>query len=256
MGSLAGRLACVTGSTKGVGRDILLALAREGADVVVVGRDEQAASSVAQAARAFGVRASSIVTDVTKPDAFAAPCEPSLSTVDILVCSAGTTLPPAPLLSQDWSAYRRCFDLNLFGVMNAVQAVLPGMIAREDGRIIAIGGTFGYRGVANHALYAASKWALRGLMKSLAQEVGRHNVMVNIVAPGGIDGEKIRGEFAQEAAREGVPAAEIYQRFANRAATGRLVSGDDVAAAVTFLASQGGRLITGQDILVDAGTIV
>jgi 3-oxoacyl-[acyl-carrier protein] reductase len=251
MGSLAGRLACVTGSTKGVGRDIVLALAREGADVVVVGRDEAAASAVVQTASSLGVRAWS-----TKPDAFAGPCDPPLSTVDILVCSAGTTLPAAPLLSQDWNAYRRCFDLNLFGVMNAVQAVLPGMIAREDGRIIAIGGTFGYRGVATHALYSASKWALRGLMKSLAQEVGRHNVMVNIVAPGGIDGEKIRGEFAQEAAREGVPAAEIYQRFANRAATGRLVNGNDVAAAVVFLASPGGRLITGQDILVDGGTIV
>jgi NAD(P)-dependent dehydrogenase (short-subunit alcohol dehydrogenase family) len=256
---LEGSIACVTGATRGVGRHIALTLAGAGADLVIVGRDAHMAQEVAALAADLGRKSWCCIADIAAPDtlvpALAAAGAP-VGDVGILVCAAGLSLRHAPVWTYAAEDYRACFDLNVFGVLQAVNAVLPGMIARGSGRIVAIGGTYGYRGVAGSAVYAASKWALRGLIKSVAMDAGAFGVTANIVAPGGIDGEKLRGQFAQSAAREGLTEQQVYDRFAARSALRQLVSEADVAAMVLFAVSDAAARITGQDFLVDGGTIV
>lgn len=239
-----GKIACVTGGTKGVGREIAAALMQAGHRVLPVARTAPEGACSA---------------DMSVPGAFAqglhaAGIDPA--EIGILVCAAGLSLPHAPVHAYTAADYRSCFDLNVFGVLQAITTVLPGMMARRAGRIVAIGGTYGHRGVAGSSIYAASKWALRGLIKSVAMEAGPFGITANIVAPGGIDGEKLRAQFVQSAAREGLTAEAVHDRFAARAAMQKLVTADDVAAMVLYLVGDAGRHITGQDFLVDAGTIV
>lgn len=122
--------------------------------------------------------------------------------------------------------------------------------------MVVIGGTYGHKGVANSAIYAASKWALRGLVKSTALEVAPYGITCNIVAPGGVDGARLRGAFQQSADARGEPVEAVLARFTAGSALGRLLTGEDIAAAILHLVGDGGRMITGQDLIVDSGTIV
>ncbi|MEN3951223.1 SDR family NAD(P)-dependent oxidoreductase [Iodidimonas sp. SYSU 1G8] len=256
---LSGKTALITGATRGLGRELALALARAGADIAVLGRDEATGEITAQAIRAEGRRAlvlAADVTDQTAMEAAAARAEAEFGAIDILVCTAGIGLPRMPVWESDAAGFNACFDVNVLGVLLSLRAVMPGMIARASGRVVVIGGTYGHKGVAGFGVYAASKWALRGLVKSAALDAGPHGVTVNMVAPGGVDGDRLRGEFRKSAEANGETEDEVLARFVSRSALGRLVSGEDVAAAVLHLVTGAGRMMTGQDIVVDAGTIV
>jgi NAD(P)-dependent dehydrogenase (short-subunit alcohol dehydrogenase family) len=258
-GELAGQVALVTGSTRGLGRELALALAEAGADIVVLGRGEADGEAAAQAIRALGRRALFVAADVSSQsdmDAAGRAALDAFERIDILVCVAGMGLPRRPVWESDAQDFRRCFDVNVLGVMLALRAVLPGMIARKSGRVVAIGGSYGHKGVANFGIYAASKWALRGLIKSTALEVGAHGVTANLISPGGVEGDRLRRQFQASADANGEPFEAVLKRFVAGSALRRLVTGDDIAAALLHLAGEGGRNITGQDIVVDAGTIV
>jgi NAD(P)-dependent dehydrogenase (short-subunit alcohol dehydrogenase family) len=180
----------------------------------------------------------------------------ALGAIDILVCAAGVGSARRPLWELGPEDFRACYDVNVLGAMLAMRAVLPFMIARRAGRIVNIGGTYGHKGVALSSLYASSKWALRGLTRSVALEAGEYGVTANVVAPGGVEGPRLTRDFERSAEREGIPYEAVLQRFTSRSALGRLVTGDEVATAVIHLASDAGRNITGQDLIVDAGQIV
>lgn len=254
---LAGKIALVTGATRGTGRSIAAALARAGADVAILGRGD--ASETAKLVEAAGRRAAMLQADVADPvqmEAAAQKAETDLGPIDILVCAAGMGAPRGPVWKNEPADFHACFDVNVLGVLMALRAVLPGMIARRSGRIIAIGGTYGLKGVADFAVYSASKWALRGLIKSTALEVGPHNITANIVAPGGVDGERLRAAFRASAERLGETEQQVLDRFTSKTALGRLVTEDDIAAAILHLAGERGRMITGQDFVVDAGMAI
>lgn len=259
MEKLKGQVVFATGATKGLGAELALALAREGAHVVIVGRDVQAGEGVATAVRTTGSEALVLQADVTDGEALAAAARQAkahFGRVDRLLCTAGVGSPRQPVWQSGVDDYRACFDINVLGVMLSMRAVMPLLIEQGEGRVVVIGGTYGHKGVADAALYAASKWAVRGLVKSAALEAGPHNVTVNVVAPGGIAGPRLKRLFEASAQREGIAYEAVLRRFTAKSALGRLVSGDDVAQAVIHLFSDGGRLITGQDIVVDAGTLI
>ena len=256
---LIGQTAVVTGSTRGLGREIALALARAGANIVVVGRDQANGKITADTVREAGTESlliSADVTDQQQMEAMAARSVERFGSIDALVCTAGVGAPRRVLWESTVEDYRNCFDVNVLGVMLAMRAALPAMIARRAGRIVVIGGTYGHKGVAQHAIYAASKWALRGLVKSAARESGPYGVNVNLVSPGGIEGERLRRQFRQSAEINGETEQDVRARFVAGTALGRLVTGEDVAAAVIHLVTDAGRMITGQDIIVDSGTII
>ena len=259
MNALKGKVVFATGATKGLGAELVLALAREGAHIAIVGRDSAAGTAVASAVRATGSEALVLQADVTDGDALSAAARQAhdyFGRVDRLLCAAGVGSPRQPVWQSTADDYRACFDTNVLGVLLAMRAVMPLLIESGEGRVVVIGGTYGHKGVADAAIYAASKWALRGLVKSAALEGGPHNITVNTVAPGGIAGPRLKRLFEASAQREGIPYEAVLRRFTSKSALGRLVDGDDVAHAVIHLFSDGGRLITGQDIVVDAGTLI
>jgi len=255
----AGQVAFITGATRGLGAELALALAAAGADIAIVGRDLDSGRDVAARVAALGRNALMLVADVTDQEALQEAAASTLARfgrIDILLCVAGVGSPRQPVWESSAADFHACFDVNVLGVMLAMRAALPAMIERRSGRVVVIGGTYGHKGVANAAIYAASKWALRGLVKSTALEAGAHGITANLIAPGGVEGPRLERMFRQSAEREGVPYEQVLGRFNARTALGRLVNGADIAHALLHLVSEGGRMITGQDIVVDAGGVV
>ncbi|MDG3439587.1 SDR family NAD(P)-dependent oxidoreductase [Nitrospirillum amazonense] len=258
-GALAGKAALVTGGTRGLGLMLARTLADAGCAVAVIGRDPQAGASAFDHLQARGGPVCALSADVTDEQAMkaaAAEAEARLGPLDITVCAAGVSSPRAPIWTNSADTYRHCFDTNVLGVLNSLTATLPGMVARGGGKVIVIGGTYGHKGVAGFSVYAASKWALRGLVRSAALDAAPHGVTINMISPGGVDGERLRRLFRQSAAANGEPEDAPLKRFTAGTALGRLVGEDDVAAAMLHLLGPGGRMMTGQDIVVDAGMVV
>jgi NAD(P)-dependent dehydrogenase (short-subunit alcohol dehydrogenase family) len=175
--------------------------------------------------------------------------------IDILVNVAGGS---GPMGKTGWETTRAEFDeivtLNMAGCFNTMRAVLPGMIARREGRIVNVGGTFGMRGRAGRMAYSASKWGLRGITKSMALEAGPFGINVNLVAPGMVDGERFRRKVVPTlAAKLGISEEEAVDHHAGEYALRRITTDEDVANACLFLASPVSRQITGVDLPVDGG---
>ncbi|MCI4589590.1 SDR family oxidoreductase [Sphingobium sp. BYY-5] len=257
--SLAGKVVLVTGGTRGLGLGLARALGRKGARVALVGRDAATGEAAVAALTDEGIAACAFAADVSVDAAMhdaAAAVQARLGAIDILVCAAGVGAPRRPVWEATAADYRGCFDINVLGVVNTMAAVMPAMVAREVGHIVAIGGTYGHKGVAGFSLYAASKWALRGLVKSAALDAAPHGVRVNMISPGGVEGERIHRLFRESAQRNGEPEDAPLKRFLAGTALGRLVTEGDIAGALFHLVGPGGRMITGQDIVVDSGTVI
>jgi 3-oxoacyl-[acyl-carrier protein] reductase len=254
----AGKVAIVTGPAKGMGAAITRMLARDGADLVLVGRDVAAIEPVAAEVRGLGRRAEIVRCDVTQPAEVQAMVDATLQAfddrIDILVNIAGGT---GPLETTSWDTTPEQFDqiiaLNLKGCQLTMRAVLPTMMRRRSGKIVNIGGTFGLRGQALRSAYSASKWGLRGLTKSVALEVGPYNINVNNVAPGMVDGPRFTKVCHERAQRLGKTPDDVRREWEGNYALRRITTDEDVANAVWFFASERSRNITGQDLAVDGG---
>ena len=259
--SLAGRAVAVTGPAKGMGRAITLATARAGGDLALLGRDREPIEAVAEEARALGrdvIVASADITDEAAVEAAMAAAEDRFGDrLWGLVNVAGTTGPSGAMLWEHTVAdYRDVFDVNVLGSVLTMKHILPRLMARGQGSVVNIGGTFGFKGARGSSLYGATKWALRGITKSAALEAAGAGVRVNMVSPGGVDGPRLTRQLGEAAEREGIAYEAAYARFCATSALGRMSRDEDVANAVLFLLSDAARNITGQDLLVDGGTIV
>lgn len=259
--SLADRAVVITGPAKGMGRAITLAAAGAGADVALVGRDVTPMQAVAAEVCALGRAAIVLQADVSREDeiarAVATAADEFGKRLWGAVAVAGVAGPSGKKLWEHTPEdFREVFDVNVLGVFLLLRHLLPRLIANRTGSVVTIGGTFGFKGVREASLYGASKWALRGLTKSAALEAGRAGVRVNMVSPGGVDGPRLTRQLSEQAEREDGSYEDVYQRFAAANALGRLSQDRDVAAAVLFLLADTARNITGQDLLVDGGTIV
>ena len=190
------RTVLITGPAKGMGARITRRFAEEGADLVLAGRDTDAIAPVAEEARAMGRDAIVAPCDVTDAGAVEAAVEAGIEAygkIDVLVNVAGGT---GPLGASSWETEPDDFDqiveLNMKGAWLTMRAVIPHMIERRYGKIVNVGGTFGLRGRQGRMAYSASKWGLRGITKSTALEAGPHNINVNCVCPGMVDGPRFQ----------------------------------------------------------------
>jgi len=241
---LTGKVAFVTGSTRGIGLAIAKGLHEAGARVAVAGRDAARAQAVAASLGAGTVGVACEVSDGAQvADAIAA-AEQALGPIDILVNNAGLTRDNILLrLSEaDWDAV---LDANLKGAFLTMRAVTKGMMKRRSGRIINISSVVGIIGNKGQANYAASKAGLIGLTKSAAREYASRGILINCIAPGFIETDMTAA--LPEDARK-VLLEEI--------ALGRLGSPGDIADAVLFLASDLASYMTGQVLVVDGGMVI
>ncbi|MGH9312414.1 MAG: 3-oxoacyl-ACP reductase FabG [Vicinamibacterales bacterium] len=243
MTDLAGRVAIVTGASRGIGRAIAIRLASRGACVVAAARGDQTAAVVDEIAAAGGkAEAAKVdVTDRASIDAMVGGALERHGRVDILVSNAGITRDQllVRMKPDDWDAV---LATNLTAAFACAQAVLRPMMKQRAGRIITISSVVGQAGNAGQANYAASKAGLIGFSKALAQEVASRGITVNVVAPGLIDTDMTRAV-----------TAGAHETWADKIPLGRLGTPDDVAAAVCFLASDEAAYITGQVIAVNGG---
>ncbi len=254
------RVTLITGPAKGMGAAVTRGFAAGGSDLVLAGRDLAAIEPVAEEARAMGRRATVAACDVTDPkevDAAVARGLDAFGRIDILVNVAGGS---GPLETMSWETepedFDRIVELNMKGCYLTMRAALPGMIEREYGKIVNVGGTFGLRGRAGRMAYSASKWGLRGVTKSTALEVGVHNINVNCVCPGMVDGPRFERVCAERAKALRITPEQARARYAAEYALRRVSTDADVANAVLFLASERARNITGQDLAVDGGWVI
>jgi len=241
---LAGKVAFVTGSTRGIGLAIARALHAAGAKVAITGRD---AARAQEAAASLGVGTVGIaleISDAAQVTEAIAAAEQALGPIDILVNNAGLTRDNILLrLSEaDWDAV---LDANLKGAFLTMRAVTKGMMKRRSGRIINITSIVGIIGNKGQANYAASKAGLIGLTKSAAKEYASRGILINCIAPGFIDTDMTSAlpEDARKVLLEQI-------------ALGRLGSPDDIANTVLYLASDLAGYVTGQVLVVDGGMVI
>jgi NAD(P)-dependent dehydrogenase (short-subunit alcohol dehydrogenase family) len=256
---LHGRVAIVTGAAKGMGGPICAALADEGATIVLAGRDMDAIEAHAAKLHdrfaeleTLSVRCD--VTDETATAELAAAALERFDRIDILVNTAGV-IGPIETPAQDVALedFRFVLDVNVVGTFLPCKAVIPAMIDAGHGRIVNLAGTSGLRGYRNRVAYSSSKWAVRGLTRTLALELGPHDITVNTVCPNVTNGDRMDRIVSRKAERTGRTYDEVYADFASQTAMGRFVDEADVAEAVRFLVSDRARNMTGHDIVVDAG---
>jgi 3-oxoacyl-[acyl-carrier protein] reductase len=241
---LTGRVALVTGSTRGIGRAIAASLIECGARVAVTGRDkstaDRVASELAGGARGFGCD----IADTSAVTQLISEVEAAFGSLDILVNNAGLTRDNVVmrLKDDDWDAV---IGANLRGPFAAIRAASRGMMKRRWGRIINISSVVGLIGNKGQANYAASKAGLIGLTKAVAKELASRNILVNAIAPGFIETEMTDAMTPE--ARSGLTGMIPLERLGTPA---------DVAAAVAFLSSDHAAYITGQVIVVDGGMVM
>lgn len=255
---LENRIAIVTGAAKGMGSAITRTLGREGADLMLTARELTPLDEVAEEVRAMGRKVETCscdVTDAGQVEAMVAATKEAFSDrIDILVNVAGTTGPiETPVQDIDPGDFLEVLDINVRGTFLPIKYTLPTMIAQKYGKIVNIGGSSGLRGYKYRTAYSSSKWALRGLTRTIALEAGPHNVNVNIVMPGIVHTPRMDKLCEEKARVRGWTFERVYQEYVDEMCLGRVTEPEDVADAVLFCASDESRNMTGQKISVDGG---
>ena len=240
---LSGKVAVITGASRGIGRQTALTLASAGATVVLTSRGDAAAAVAAEVTSAGG-QALALAADVADADAVQRVVETTterFGRLDVLVNNAGITRDQLLLRMKrdDWDAV---LATNLTGTFLCTQAVLKTMLKQRSGRIISISSVVGQSGNPGQTNYAATKAGIIGFSKALAREVASRSITVNVVAPGLIDTDMTRDI-----------SSDAQANWASAIPLGRLGTPEDVAAAVCFLASDAAGYITGQVLAVNGG---
>jgi 2-hydroxycyclohexanecarboxyl-CoA dehydrogenase len=257
---LAGKSVIVTGGGSNIGRAIGLAFAREGSRVAIAEIDEARARTVAGEAERVGAKATlPIRTDVTKWDsvhAMVKQVEGQFGGVDVLINNVGWTL-DGLFIEKTREQWEKEVQINLWGMINCTRAVLDGMIARKAGAIVSMGSDAGRMGEFREGVYAACKAGVIALSKSIAREVGRYGIRLNVVCPGMTmpDSEEEIGDLSMWAAEVNKQwqTPEMRARIAKVYPLRRVARPDDITGAVLFLASAAAGFITGQTLSVSGG---
>lgn len=258
---LEGKVALVTGASRGIGRAISMALAHEGAQLILTGRDLSALNETALLIANLNRGPAPYVShmDVLNATEIQQCVNSSLELyghIDILVNNSGVTGKSAPLWELSESEWDEGMDTNLKGAFLVSKAVIPSMIKRNSGSIIFIGSITGKRPLANRSVYAASKLGMVGMMRTLALELGRHGVRVNHISPGFVEGPRLDGVIAQVAKNENVSPEDMNEKWLEMIPTGRFISPENIAQGVLFLASDRSGGTTGEDLNISGGLVM
>jgi len=253
---LEGKVALITGGGKGLGREISKCLAQKGANLVLVARDKDLLEILAEEVKLFGGKALVCPGDISQEIVVEKSVQKALESfgkIDILVNNAGIMGPNDPIkdiILKDWE---RTMSVNLTSSFLYIKNVIPIMAKLKRGSIINISSLSGVKGVVNRSPYCASKWAMIGMSKAVAQEVGPYNIRVNVVCPGAVEGERINQVINKRAKDHNISYEEMIEKTIEDTPLRRMVSPGEVASVVAFLASDNSSGITGEEIVVSAG---
>ena len=253
---LEGKVGLVSGIGPGMGRDIALAFAGEGADVALLGRTEARLRSVADEVEALGRRALPVVCDIADEAACvaaAAAVANGLGGIDVLVNNAYHGGDAKPFMEADLADWHTTMEVNLFGSLYLTRACVPHLEASGDGRVVMINTMSVQRIERRWGAYVASKGALAAITKTLARELGAKGIRVNGVHPGYIYGESVEWYFNHLADKRGVTFQDVYDEVAAETCLGYLPHSEEIAGTVVYFASPLARPVTGQMIGVNAG---
>ncbi len=247
---LTGKVAVVTGSTKGIGRAIAEALARAGARVVISSRKRDSCEEVAGAIRSEGLTAVAIPCHIGKREdveQLVSETQREFGQIDVLVCNAAVNPYYGPTAGLTDDAFTKVMDSNVRSNIWLANLVLPGMAERRDGSVIIVSSIGGLKGSLNLGIYAISKAADFQLARNLAVEWGPHNIRVNCIAPG-----LVRTDFARTLWEN----SDLLARAESATPLRRIGEPEDIAGAAVFLAAPAGRWMTGQVIVIDGGVTI
>lgn len=241
----------ITGAGSGIGLQIAKTIHNAGASVLVSDIHEGALES----ARAEGI--DGVVCDVSKENdvrELMGVVHRDLGGLDVLINNAGIGGPTAPVEHWTADAWNQVFDVNIHGQFYCVKHAVPLLRSAGGGSIINMSSAAGRLGMAGRSAYSASKWAVIGLTKTLAIELGPDNIRANAICPGAVDGPRIESVIEAKAEFLDRPSHEVASLYRQQSSLGRLVSSQDVAAAALFLASPASGMISGQALAVDGNT--
>lgn len=241
----------VTAGASGIGHAMAQSFAEAGARVCVADVDAVALEHCPEA----WWRAPLDVTDEPAVAGLMAQVSEAWGGLDTLCANAGIAGPTAPVEAVALDDWRACVGVNLDGAFLCAKHAAPLMKAQGRGAMLLTSSTAGQFGYPNRAPYAASKWAVIGLMKTLAMELGPHGIRANAICPGAVEGPRMEGVLEREAAAKGMTRDAVYAGYASGTSMGRFVTAQDVAAMAVFLASDAARLVSGQVIAVDGHTV-
>ena len=253
---LAGKVAAVTGGSRGIGRGIVEAFLAEGASVVLNGRSAEKGERALAELNA-GERAHFMAGDVTREETVKGLVDGAVERygrIDVLVNNAGGSSGFAPVAQMENEAWDHTILWNLSATFWGIKHAFAHMIPQESGRIINVSSLEGKHGKPGIAAYVAAKHAINGLTKSAAQEVGTTGITVNAICPGLIETDIVRESGAAAAASMGLTYEEMVQQFADESAIKRMNTTEEVGAVAVLLASDVGAGITGALWSVDGGT--
>jgi 3-oxoacyl-[acyl-carrier protein] reductase len=254
--NLTGKRALVTAASRGLGFATALGLAREGTALVICSRDEARINDAAQRIRReTGTRVEALAADVSSSDEAARLVGHAVSTLgglDIVVHNAGG--PPAgEFLSLTDAQWQKAFDQNLMSLVRLVNAAVPELKKAGGGRILTIASSSIKQPIPGLVLSNALRTGVYGLVKTLAKELGPAGILLNVVAPGRIQTERIEELDTAMASRRGVDLTQVKKESVAAIPLGRLGTPEEFANLLVFLASDAGRYISGQAIIVDGG---
>lgn len=260
MTELAGKVAFVTGASRGIGRVISVRLAMSQAQLVLAGRNQEGLKETARLITAAGglqplivhldlLDRPSITTAVSKTlEAF--------GRIDVLVNNSGITGNPVALVDLPEKDWDETINTNLKGPFLLTQAVLPDMQRRRSGSIVFIGSVTGKRPFKNRSAYGASKLGLVGLMRTLAVEVASEGIRVNLISPGFVAGPRLEGVVDNVAEMEKISHEEARKKMIDMVPVQHFVSPENIAEGVLFLASDRSAGITGEDLNISGGLVM
>lgn len=253
MRGIAGKRVLVTAAGAGIGRAIAAAFLSGAARVWICDIDAHALAATKDAYPDLsGSRTD--VADAAGVDAMFAAIEQAFGGLDILINNAGIAGPTGPIEAVDPADWRRCVAVNLDGAFLCARRAVPLLKTAGGGAIVNISSTAGLMGYPLRTPYASAKWAVVGLTRSLAIELGPHGIRVNAICPGSVEGARMARVIAAEAATRGVSEEEVREGYVRTTSMCRFVRAEDIAAMALFLCSDLGASISGQAIAVDGNT--
>ncbi len=253
MEGLDGKRVVVTAGGAGIGRATALAFLAQGARVHVCDVDAQALDALRDEAPELGVTFADVADEAAVERLFE-DVEAALGGLDILVNNAGISGPAGAIEALSLEDWRRTLAINLDGQFLCLRRAVPMLKAAGGGSIVNLASAAGVMGFPLRTPYAASKWAVVGLTKSLAIELGHDGIRVNAICPGAVEGPRIERVIAAEAAARGVSPEVARERYTRQNSLASFVTAADVAALILFICSDAGAKISGQALSVDGDT--